>query len=69
MTMACMTLRVCGNSGGPVSAFPMSFIRKSMPNNDEKEKGKLRSRESDNLIVLMIVGNATGRKEVTHGSA
>jgi len=37
-----------------------------MPDNLKREEGKIRCRESDNLIVPENAGNAAGGKEVTY---
>ncbi len=63
-TMACWTLRVCGNPGGPV------FLSKSRVFRTTEEGGrKMRHRESDSLVVPEKVGNSAGGKEATYGSA
>jgi len=65
MTLACMTLCLQGNSGGPAP----SFRKESMPDNRKKGGRQTRGRESDRLIVLKKAGNAAGGKEATIGRA
>ena len=61
-TMACLTLGLCGNLGGPEPASEMGVCVTT-----EEGGRQIRFRESDSLIVPMKAGNAAGGKEATHG--
>ena len=67
-TTACVTLRLHGNPGCPVTAFQRRNLE-SMPNNRRKGERQKGGRESDRLIVPMKAGNAAGGKETTDGRA
>jgi len=64
--MACMTRRKYGNPGDPVLFFQGGETFRST---ERRESGTIEGRESDHLIVLEKVGNATGGKEVTYSHA
>ena len=63
-TMACWTLRVCGNPGDP-----MSLSKRRVCRTTEEGGRQMRHRESDSFVVPVKAGNAAGGKETTHGSA
>ena len=60
-TMACRTLRICGNPGGPLlsceSEYALQLIIKG---GRQMGQGK-----SDGVIVPMKAGNSAGGKDVT----
>ena len=62
-TMACVTFKNIRQTGRPCTCF---HKHESMPDNLKREKGKIRYRESDNLIVPENACNAAGGKEVTY---
>jgi len=60
--MACWRLRIGGNLGDPVFALHGSeYAQQAI----KSEEGKIRSRESDDRVVPMKVGNAAGGKAIT----
>jgi hypothetical protein len=64
VTMACLTLGLCGNPGGPAFLPERGVCRTT-----EEGERQMRRRESDGSIVLLRAGNAAGGKGATHGSA
>ena len=64
-TMACLTLRLCGNPGGPAPLSARGVCR----TNRRGSKANRFSRESDGSVVPMMAGNAAGGKGATYGSA
>ena len=64
VTMACLTLGLCGNLGDPALLSNMRVCRTT-----EEGGRQIGCRESDNFVVPVKAGNAAGGKEVTHGSA
>ena len=62
-TMACLTHKNIRQPGRPCTCFHKI---ESMPDNLKREEGKIRYRESDNLIVPENAGNSAGGKEVTY---
>jgi len=63
-TMACLTLGLCGNPGGPVPLPERGVCLTT----EEEERQMGSSRESDGFVVPMKAGNAVGGKEATHGT-
>ena len=63
-TMACQTLRLHSNPGGPALLSKMRVC----PTTEEGGR-QIGRRESDSLVVPVKAGNSAGGKEATHGSA